>query len=208
MGVRNLCYFSLSYRPLADVATGDNGVRLRFRLGHICLHLSDIIPLSNYFPSSFSSRRASLPTVFKNRIQNLPKLVEDVVQTSISTGPRRALRLAQGIQQSLVLVASGWLMLPRPENSSSGLATKLQLGLLSPLYLRKLFERMGATYIKLGQVHGAMLRGTQEDVVIEVLKSGIEDILVADLNFVYTVARILEFLSPDISRTSLGCYIF
>lgn len=39
--------------------------------------------------------------------------------------------------------------------------------------------------------------------VIKVLKPGIEDILVADLNFVYVVARILEFLSPDISRTSL-----
>jgi len=40
-------------------------------------------------------------------------------------------------------------------------------------------------------------------VVIKVLKPGIEDILVADLNFVYVVARILEFLSPEISRTSL-----
>ena len=39
--------------------------------------------------------------------------------------------------------------------------------------------------------------------VIKVLKPGIEDILVADLNFVYVVARILEFLSPEISRTSL-----
>ncbi|CAN7120623.1 unnamed protein product [Brassica rapa subsp. narinosa] len=27
----------------------------------------------------------------------------------------------------------------------------MQLGLLSPLYLRKLFELMGTTYIKLGQ---------------------------------------------------------
>ncbi|KAK4382907.1 putative aarF domain-containing protein kinase, chloroplastic [Sesamum angolense] len=149
-------------------------------------------------------------------------------------------------------------------NSSGGLATELQLGLLSPVYLRKLFERLGATYIKLGQsilhgvpssrvcfsyrlllspvryrdsiysfvlpefglelgtidmylnhvlnnelhafdfqVHGARIRDTQEDVVIKVLKPGIEDILVADLNFVYIVARILEFLSPDLSRASL-----
>ena len=53
------------------------------------------------------------------------------------------------------------------------------------------------------QVHGARIRGTEEDVVIKVLKPGIEDILVADLNFVYVVARILEFLSPELSRTSL-----
>lgn len=53
------------------------------------------------------------------------------------------------------------------------------------------------------QVHGARIRGTGEDVVIKVLKPGIEDILVADLNFIYIAARILEFLSPDLSRASL-----
>lgn len=42
--------------------------------------------------------------------------------------------------------------------------------------------------------------------VIKVLKPGIEDILVADLNFVYIVARILEFLNPDLSRASLVRY--
>lgn len=41
--------------------------------------------------------------------------------------------------------------------------------------------------------------------MIKVLKPGIEDILVADLNFIYIVARILEFLSPDLSRASLVC---
>ena len=39
--------------------------------------------------------------------------------------------------------------------------------------------------------------------VIKVLKPGIEDILVADLNFVYVVACLLEFLNPDLSRISL-----
>lgn len=57
-------------------------------------------------------------------------------------------------------------------------------------------------------MHGARIRGTREDVVIKVLKPGIEDILVADLNFVYIVARILEFLSPDLSRTSLVRYFY
>ncbi|KAG2307519.1 hypothetical protein Bca52824_027267 [Brassica carinata] len=35
---------------------------------------------------------------------------------------------------------------------SGGLPTEMQIGLLSPLYLRKLFECMGTTNIKLGQV--------------------------------------------------------
>lgn len=207
----------------------------------------------------FSSR-------LQNSIENLPKLVEDIVQTSINTGPRGAIRLAQGIQ-AFVGVGSEWLAdVSKSRSSTSGLPTELQLGLLSPLYLRRLFERMGATYIKLGQfiassptlfppeyveefqncfdrtpavpfgeikrtlledlgrpiesvyeyvdptpiasasvaqVHGARLLGSQDDVVIKVLKPGIEDVLVADLNFVYVVARILEFLNPELSRTSL-----
>ncbi|XVE90955.1 hypothetical protein DITRI_Ditri20bG0117200 [Diplodiscus trichospermus] len=207
----------------------------------------------------FSSR-------LQSSIENLPQLMEDIVQTSISTGPRGALRLAQGIQ-AFVGVGGEWLAdVSRSTNASAGIPSQLQLGLLSPLYLRKLFERMGATYIKLGQfiasaptlfppeyveefqkcfdrappvpfediqtilrqelgrpidsvyeyvdptpiasasiaqVHGARLRGSQDDVVIKVLKPGIEDILVADLNFVYIVARILEFLNPDFSRASL-----
>ena len=40
-------------------------------------------------------------------------------------------------------------------NTSAGIPAQMQLGLLSPLYLRRLFERMGATYIKLGQVRAS-----------------------------------------------------
>ncbi|KAJ7965166.1 ABC1 family kinase [Quillaja saponaria] len=203
---------------------------------------------------------------FQDSMENLPKLVEDIVQTSINTGPRGAIRLAQAIQ-AFVGVGTEWLAdVSKSTNSSAGLPTQMQLGLLSPLYLRKLFERMGATYIKLGQfiasaptlfppeyvqefqncfdrapvvpfeeiqgilreelgvpidsvydyvnptpiasasiaqVHGARLRSSGEDVVIKVLKPGIEDVLVADLNFIYVVARILEFLNPELSRASL-----
>lgn len=42
------------------------------------------------------------------RIENLPKLVEDIVQTSINTGPRGALRLVQGVQAFLG-VGGEWL---------------------------------------------------------------------------------------------------
>ncbi|XP_042066784.1 uncharacterized aarF domain-containing protein kinase At5g05200, chloroplastic-like isoform X1 [Salvia splendens] len=242
---------------------------------YICFKLPVSTRLSTrklrYGPSKFHvmaryAQSQDFSTRLQDSMQNLPKLLEDIVQTSINTGPRGALRLAQGIQ-AVIGVGSEWVAdASKAANSSGGLAADLQLGLLSPLYLRKLFERLGATYIKLGQfiasaptlfppeyvqefqycfdraptipfediqailrqelgkpidsvfefvdptpvasasiaqVHGARIRGTREDVVIKVLKPGIEDILVADLNFVYIVARILEFLSPDLSRTSL-----
>ncbi|XP_010552907.1 PREDICTED: uncharacterized aarF domain-containing protein kinase At5g05200, chloroplastic [Tarenaya hassleriana] len=216
--------------------------------------------------AQYSQAQDLFTSRLQSRIENLPKLVEDIVQTSINTGPRGALRIVQGIQ-AVVGVGGEWLTdVSKSTNESGGLPTQLQLGLLSPRYLRKLFERMGATYIKLGQfiasaptlfpseyveefqkcfdsappvpfeeirkilqeelgrpietvyeyvdptpvasasiaqVHGARLRGSQEDVVIKVLKPGIEDILVADLNFVYVVARILEFLNPELNRTSM-----
>lgn len=216
--------------------------------------------------AQYSQTQDLFTSRLQSQIEKLPKLVEDIVQTSINTGPRGVTRLVQGVQ-AFVGVGGEWLNdLSKSTSASGGLPSELQLGLLSPLYLRKLFERMGATYIKLGQfiasaptlfppeyvkefqncfdkappvpfeeirkilqeelgrpiesvyeyvdptpiasasiaqVHGARLRGSQEDVVIKVLKPGIEDFLVADLNFIYVVSRIFEFLSPEFSRTSL-----
>ncbi len=37
----------------------------------------------------------------------------------------------------------------------------------------------------------------------QVLKPGVEDVLSTDLSFLYAFARILEFLNPELARTSL-----
>ncbi|XP_078436720.1 protein kinase superfamily protein [Wolffia australiana] len=211
------------------------------------------------------SRAEEFSTRVQGGVDELPKLVEDIIRTSINTGPRGALRLAQGIQ-AVFGVGGEWLAdVSKTVNSSSTLPNEM-FGLVSPVYLRKLFERMGATYIKLGQfvasaptlfpaeyveefqkcfdkappvpfneieavlredlgkpldsvyeyidpmpiasasiaqVHAATLKGSKEEVVIKILKPGVEDVLVADLNFIYVVARILEFLNPELRRTSL-----
>ncbi|KAM0910768.1 hypothetical protein ACQ4PT_013909 [Festuca glaucescens] len=218
----------------------------------------------------YSSQAQDFSSRLQDRAGELPKLVEDLLQTSISTGPRGAFRMAQGIQ-AVLGVGGEWLNdFSKTANTSEGIPAQMRLGLLSPLYLRRLFERMGATYIKLGQfiasaptffppeyveefqncfdrappvpyneiesilleelqrpldsvyeyidpvpiasasiaqVHGARLKSSQKDVVIKVLKPGIEDTLVADLNFIYVVARVLEFLSPELERTSLVAII-
>jgi hypothetical protein len=41
-------------------------------------------------------------------LERLPKLVEDIVQTSVNTGPRGAIRLAQGLQ-AFIGVGGEWL---------------------------------------------------------------------------------------------------
>lgn len=55
----------------------------------------------------------------------------------------------------------------------------------------------------IAQVHSARLKNG-DDVVIKVQKPGIDASLKADLGFLYSAARILEFLQPDWERTSLA----
>eukprot|EP00195_Chlamydomonas_chlamydogama_P005862 CAMPEP_0202905000 /NCGR_PEP_ID=MMETSP1392-20130828/32052_1 /ASSEMBLY_ACC=CAM_ASM_000868 /TAXON_ID=225041 /ORGANISM="Chlamydomonas chlamydogama, Strain SAG 11-48b" /LENGTH=446 /DNA_ID=CAMNT_0049592905 /DNA_START=376 /DNA_END=1716 /DNA_ORIENTATION=- len=53
------------------------------------------------------------------------------------------------------------------------------------------------------QVHAAVLKGSRKDVVIKVLKPGVEDTLSTDMNFIYLMSRYLEFIQPDLQRLSL-----
>eukprot|EP00976_Prorocentrum_cordatum_P115445 1196012-Prorocentrum_minimum.AAC.5 len=56
-------------------------------------------------------------------------------------------------------------------------------------------------------VHGAVLRGSNKEVVLKVLKPGVSDVLTADLSFLYIAARVLEFLNPSFKRTSLSAIV-
>ena len=50
----------------------------------------------------------------------------------------------------------------------------------------------------------AVLKASQKEVVIKVLKPGVEDTLLSDLNFLAISSQILEFLNPSLARTSLA----
>ncbi|KAL4855170.1 putative aarF domain-containing protein kinase [Chlorella vulgaris] len=178
------------------------------------------------------------------RLQDLQALLREAAEIAIATGPRSITRSAQAV--------SALLSVARDQ------AVRFQAG-QSPeapaVVLRKLFERLGATYIKLGQfiassptlfpeeyvlefqkcldstepvsfdvirpiieselrlslddvfVHAAVLRGSNKEVVIKVLKPGVQDVLTADLNFLYLSSKFLEFISPDLSRTSLSAVV-
>lgn len=75
------------------------------------------------------------------------------------------------------------------------------------LPLEDVFEHVERTPLataSIAQVHAAVLRGSGQDVVIKVLKPGVEDVLTTDLNFLYIFSRALEIISPDLSRTSIS----
>lgn len=55
----------------------------------------------------------------------------------------------------------------------------------------------------IAQVHAATLK-SGEEVVLKVQKPRIDELLKADLNFIYIASRVLEFLQPDFERTSLS----
>lgn len=58
----------------------------------------------------------------------------------------------------------------------------------------------------IAQVHAAKLI-TGEDVVVKVQKPGVENILLTDLNFLYLMARITEFIAPKLSWTSMSAVV-
>lgn len=64
------------------------------------------------------------------------------------------------------------------------------------------FEEQPLASASVAQVHAAVLK-TGEKVAVKVQKPGVDQVLQADLGFLYIAARTLEFLSPDLARTSL-----
>jgi aarF domain-containing kinase len=186
-------------------------------------------------------------------------LLRDVIRAAYDAGPRAA--PARTFQAYIAIAQTLRDFLPI-QNVVRGISPEK---FTFPVAIRKLFERLGATYVKLGQfiasspslfpeeyvlefqkcldsteavswvtikeiietelgpintnfayidtkplasasiaqVHAATLNSGQE-VVIKVQKPKIDELLRADLNFVYIASRIIEFLSPDFERTSLS----
>ncbi|KXZ49651.1 hypothetical protein GPECTOR_20g508 [Gonium pectorale] len=201
--------------------------------------------------ASTSTSSSSLDDPGKRAAQ-LRELVQETIRITTSTGPRGFFRAVQAAQSVAQLAA---------EYLAQGSVDP------PPVFLRKLFEKLGATYIKLGQfiasspslfpdeyvlefqkcldktepvpysvieriieqelrqpwtnvfssidptplasasvaqVHAAVLRASGKQVVIKVLKPGVEDVLTADLSFVYLCSRFLEFVQPELGRLSLA----
>mmetsp|Transcript_18644 Transcript_18644/g.56337 ORF Transcript_18644/g.56337 Transcript_18644/m.56337 type:complete len:542 (+) Transcript_18644:141-1766(+) len=55
----------------------------------------------------------------------------------------------------------------------------------------------------IAQVHRATLRASNRDVVIKVLKPGVEDLLGVDLRALEVMAKVLQFVDSSLERTSL-----
>jgi predicted unusual protein kinase regulating ubiquinone biosynthesis (AarF/ABC1/UbiB family) len=64
-------------------------------------------------------------------------------------------------------------------------------------------DSMPLASASIAQVHAAKLI-TGENVVIKVQKPDVENVLLTDLNFLYASSKILEFLAPKLSWTSLS----
>lgn len=185
-------------------------------------------------------------------------LLRDIVRAAYDAGPRAAPSRTLQAYVAISRTLQDFSPIQRPGRTPEEFSY--------PVALRKLFERLGATYVKLGQfvasspslfpaeyvlefqkcldsteplpygivksiveaelggpisgkfsyvdetplasasiaqVHAARLR-TGEDVVIKVQKPRIDELLKADLNFIYIASRVLEFLQPDFERTSLS----
>jgi len=63
------------------------------------------------------------------------------------------------------------------------------------------FEQKPLASASIAQVHTAVLL-SGEEVVVKVQKPGVRGVLQADLGFLYIAARVLEYLNPELSRSS------
>jgi len=204
--------------------------------------------------STSSSSRRRVKTVQDRTPEETMSLVRDIVEAAKDAGPRAGpMRTLQAQQAAFATLQEFLPMVLRGESVEF------------PKVLRVMFERLGATYIKLGQfiassptlfpkeyvvefqkcldqteslpwttikkvieeelgpisrtfasvdqkplasasiaqVHKARLL-SGEEVVIKVQKPGIDESLKTDLGFLYSAARILEFIQPEWERTSLS----
>lgn len=89
------------------------------------------------------------------RAQQLVSLLDDLLRTAVSTGPRGATRFLQGVQ-AVAAVGSDWLLqqlqaVQQQQRLAPSSSPSIAFQPPGPADLRRLFERLGATYIKLGQ---------------------------------------------------------
>jgi len=63
------------------------------------------------------------------------------------------------------------------------------------------FERKPLASASIAQVHAAVLR-SGEEVVVKVQKPGVRGVMQADLGFLLIAAKVLEYLNPQLSRSS------
>lgn len=52
-----------------------------------------------------------------------------------------------------------------------------------------------------------VLKDSGKEVVVKVLKPGVEDVLATDLDFLYLASRVFEFINPELSRMSLAAIV-
>ena len=191
-------------------------------------------------------------------ISDIQALLKDVVSVALNTGLEASVVRTFKASKAIASITQDFMREPATFYDDKG-------KLSPPKFLKALFEKLGATYIKLGQfiassptlfppeyvrefqscldqtpkvsysiirriiqeelkgpisatflsvdpvplasasiaqVHRAKLRdGT--DVVIKVRKPDVSETLTADLGFLYSASRILEFVNPSLGRLSL-----
>jgi len=228
--------------------------------------------------SSSSSPRGRKKNISDRTREETAELIRDLFQATVDAGPQAGVARSLQAYRALSTTIEDFLPLPTPPATPFGtfpnpfVRNKRRTStepekFSAPVALRKFFERMGATYIKLGQfvassptlfpkeyvvefqkcldateplewnvikrviesdlggpidkyfsyvdetplasasiaqVHRATLKETGEKVVLKVQKPGIDKSLKADLSFIYSASRFLEFIQPDWERTSLS----
>jgi len=153
-----LCYFTVTN---AFTSLSISSTPARIARGNVKPQLFMSTPSTTTPPQSSSTRKPK-KTIRDRSQEELNSLIRDILQAIIEAGPRagpaRTIQAYTAVTRTIqdFLPSSGVstrspTLFPLGSPGSSSAARKEPETFSAPLALRKLFERMGATYIKLGQ---------------------------------------------------------
>lgn len=117
--------------------------------------------------SSTSNRKRPKSVTDRTQAETIA-LIQDVVQASIDAGPRGG--IARTLQAYRAVTTTLQDFLPVPPGIGTRRKQSQPEAFSAPVALRKLFERMGATYIKLGQFIASSPTLFPEEYVLEFQK--------------------------------------
>lgn len=139
---------SLTFKPFTKVTENDHVDVVTVKSFRPSLQMSS----TSTTTSSTQSSRKRKKSVSDRTQAETNALIRDIIQAAVEAGPRAGPARTMQAYSALVRTIQDFLPVSSPSSPFGSFSRRTEPETFTaPLALRKLFERMGATYIKLGQ---------------------------------------------------------
>ncbi len=149
---------SLTFKPFTKVTENDQVDAVTIKSFHPTLQMSSTSTTTTTTTTTSSSTQSSSRNKRKKSVSDRTQaetnaLIRDIIQAAIEAGPKAGPARTMQAYNALVRTIQDFVPISNPSSPFGTFSrrTTEPETFTAPLALRKLFERMGATYIKLGQ---------------------------------------------------------